>query len=175
MPPFTPIANGPFRPLQLCACLAGLLLTLLSTSGITLAASAKAPPVAHPIVAPHLFTKHLRCPNCGMKLNMWARTRHTFSLSSEEQEVCSLHCVAEMARQSRETPREVMVALYLEPETIIAATQAFYVVGSRAAGTMSAISKIAFAKREAALNFTADYGGQVMSFAEALTEASEEL
>jgi nitrous oxide reductase accessory protein NosL len=151
-----------------------LLLVLLAPSP-TPAGSLKTPKVDHPIVAAHVYTKHLRCDNCGMKLNMWARTRHAFTISAGAHQVCSIHCVAEMARQKRETPQNVKVALYLEPETMVAAEQAAYVVGSTAAGTMTAVSEIAFASKEAAQNFASEYGGTVMSFTEALAKADAEL
>ncbi len=160
---------------QVQALIGGLILLALVAPSPSLAGSAKTPNVAHPIVTAHVYTKHLRCVNCGMKLNMWARTRHEFTLSSGEYQVCSIHCVAEMARQKQETPQNVKVAVYLEPETMIAAEQASYVVGSTALGTMSAVSIIAFASGEAAQSFAAEYGGKIMSFTEALAKASAEL
>lgn len=155
--------------------LAVLLLLSRFTSSPALAGAGKIPNVEHPLLSGQVYTKHLRCDNCGMKLNMWARTRYAFSFASEEHEVCSIHCVAEMARQKKEAPQKVKVALYLEPATMVEASQAVFVVGSRAAGTMSAVSKIAFAAQEAADKFAGEYGGAVMSFAEALAKANEEL
>jgi nitrous oxide reductase accessory protein NosL len=151
-----------------------LILVAIINPGPTPAITGDKPDVAHPIVTAHLYTKHSRCVNCGMKLNMWARTRHSFTLSDGQKHVCSIHCVAEIIRQKKETPQNVEVALYLEPETMIAAEDASYVVGSTAAGTMSDVSKIAFASQEDAYIFIAKYGGMVMTFSETLTKASEE-
>ena len=161
--------------LQIGALIVVLLLLVLGSPCPILAGSGKTPAVDHPIVTGHVYTKHLRCVNCGMKLNMWARTRHSFTLASGEYQVCSLHCVAEMARLKQQTPQHVQVALYLEPEAMIAAEQAAYVVGSTAPGTMTAVSEAAFASKEAAQAFVAEYGGKVMTFAEALAKASKEL
>lgn len=156
-------------------CFAILLLLALVVPCQAPAGSGKTPHLAHPLVTPHSYTKHGRCVNCGMKLNMWARTRHSFTLSGTEYHVCSIHCVAEVTRQTQARPTDVMVAVYLEPETMIAADRAFYLVGSTARGTMSAVAKIAFATAEAARAFGAKYGGTVMNFAQALALAEKEL
>jgi len=160
---------------QIMSGLVGLLMLALIAPIPTPARAGKRPNVDHPMVSAHVYTTHLRCDNCGMKLNMWARTRYAFTLASQEYQVCSIHCVAEMARQKKDTPQNVKVALYLEPETMVSADQAAFVVGSTAPGTMTAVSKIAFAAKEAAQAFAAEYGGTVMSFAEALAKAAAEL
>ncbi|MBU0485419.1 MAG: nitrous oxide reductase accessory protein NosL [Proteobacteria bacterium] len=152
-----------------------LLLSVVWPASVVFSGSGKVPDVAHPIVTPHVYTKHGRCENCGMKLNMWARTRYSFDLLSREHHVCSIQCVAVVARQSQEAPQNVKVAVYLEPETMIAADQAFYLVGSTARGTMSAVSKIAFASKEKAENFGAEYGGTVMTFTQVLAKVEAEL
>ncbi|MBU0673078.1 MAG: nitrous oxide reductase accessory protein NosL [Proteobacteria bacterium] len=152
-----------------------LFLLVLLAPCSTPAGTAKVPQVDHPIVKPHVYSKHGRCVNCGMKLNMWARTRHSFTLTDGEYHVCSIHCVADLTLQKQQPPKDVQVALYLEPETMIKADQAWYLVNSSATGTMSAVSKIAFASEEAARAFAANYGGTIMSFTEALNKANEEL
>lgn len=176
MPVFSLLPGLPAWRGRLAVRLLGLaLLLLVAPPAPTPAASGKIPELDHPIVTPHLYTKHKRCLNCGMKLNMWARTRHSFTLTTGEYQVCSIHCVAEISLQNKEVPKNVMVALYLEPETMLPAEEASYVVGSTARGTMTAVSKIAFASPQAAQSFAAEYGGAVMSFAEALAKARAEL
>jgi nitrous oxide reductase accessory protein NosL len=135
----------------------------------------KAPPVEHPMLKPAHYTDKMKCPNCGMMLNMWARTRHQFHLHGQEEESCSIHCVAERAIREGVEPTEVKVALYLEPEKMIAAGQAFYVIGSSAPGTMTTASKLAFADRAAAEKFVAEYGGEVSDYGKAYRQAVAEL
>ncbi len=126
--------------------------------------------VVHPLSPPqgHYIG---RCPNCGMQRAMWARTWVTFENSSGPQAVCSLHCLADLAVKSGEDPRQVKVALYLEPQKMVSAEEAVFVIGSRAKGTMTANSKLAFASAAAAQSFAASCGGQPVDFAGALAAA----
>lgn len=116
-----------------------------------------------------------RCPNCGMVRAMWARTWHTYTDSRGPQQACSMHCLADRVAKSGEHAQDVRVACYLAPETMIPVAEAYYVVGSSAAGTMSAQSKPAFADRAGAERFAAACGGRVMRFAEALAVATAAL
>jgi nitrous oxide reductase accessory protein NosL len=138
-------------------------------------AEAKAPPVEHPMMKPAHYTDKGKCPNCGMMLNMWARTRHHFLLNGKELETCSIHCLAERAEREGAEPADVKVALYLEPEKMIAADQAVYVVGSTAPGTMTMVSKLAFADRAAAEKFAGEYGGVVTGYSLAFKQAVAQL
>lgn len=138
-------------------------------------AEAKAPPVEHPMMKPGMYTDKGACPNCGMMLNMWGRTRHQFHQGSQVLETCSIHCLAERAVREGAEPSDVKVALYLEPEKMVPAVQAFYVVGSSAPGTMTAESKLAFADRAAAEKFAGEYGGEVTDYAVAYQKAEAQL
>lgn len=84
-----------------------------------------------------------------------------------------MHCLADIALKSGEEPQDVQVALYLEPTKMVPANQAFFVVGSKAKGTMTMTSKLAFQSKEDAENFAKSCGGKVMSFAEAFALAKE--
>lgn len=116
-----------------------------------------------------------RCPNCGMLKSMWARTWKTFESSEGKFEVCSLHCLADIAVKSGEEPKNVMVALYLEPEKMIPQDNAIFVVGSKAKGTMTMTSKAAFASKDEALKFVEACGGKLMTFSEAFVLAKQDL
>ena len=74
--------------------------------------------VKHPIMPPK---KDLpgQCTNCGMVRPMWARTWMTFENSVGKFQVCSFHCLAEMALKSGEDPRNVKIALYIDPYTCL--------------------------------------------------------
>ena len=118
--------------------------------------------IEHPFRNPPRFTDHVRCDNCGMDRNKWGRTRHEFSASKSKYHTCSIACVAVMGMKLNEQPSGVMVAEYLKPERMLPADKAFYVVGSSAPGTMTAVSKIAFAAKSEASSFAGRYGGKVV-------------
>jgi nitrous oxide reductase accessory protein NosL len=104
---------------------------------------------------------------------MWARTWVVFENAEGKSEACSLHCLADVALKSSQTPRHVQVAIYDRPEAMHPAEAAFFVVGSNARGTMTPQSKIAFGHQEAARRFSRLCGGQVASFKEALALAQK--
>lgn len=131
--------------------------------------------IMHPIKNPPKYTDKGLCPNCGMMLNMWARTRHSFANSEGKHETCSIRCIADMAMRTGEAPKDVQVAVYMNPEKMVSSDDATYVVGSSAKGTMTMKSKIAFASKEDAQKFAAENGGKVMNFAETFAIASKEL
>lgn len=130
--------------------------------------------IMHPMQNPAMYTKG-NCPNCGMMLNMWARTRHVFKLSDGQHETCSIRCLADMATKAGEEPKNVQVALYLQPEKLVDATKASYVVGSNAKGTMTMVSKLACDSKASAQQFAAAHGGQVTDFSQTLAKATAEL
>jgi copper chaperone NosL len=153
----------------------GALLTVSSSFPPFLMAQPQTTGIEHPLKNPKKYTEKGRCPNCGMMLNMWARTRHEFSNSDGTHATCSLRCLADMSNNSGEKPGSVQVALYLHPEKMVAADKAFYVIGSSAKGTMTMKSKIAFLTDKEAANFVAEYGGKVVDFSTALAAATKEL
>jgi nitrous oxide reductase accessory protein NosL len=131
--------------------------------------------VEHPFKKPPKLTTHLRCPNCGMNRNMWARTRHVFKNSEGEHYTCSIHCLADMSVRTGEAPGAVRAAVYLHPKKMISGDQAWYVVGSKAPGTMTMVSKPAFAGKAEAEAFAAQCGGKVVRFPQALAAAKKPL
>jgi nitrous oxide reductase accessory protein NosL len=122
--------------------------------------------VQHPFMPPNIKFKG-ECHNCGMKRPMWARTWHTYTSNGRSLEVCSMHCLAEASLNSGTTPKNVQVALYMEPEKTSPAENVFYVIGSQARGTMTMKSKLAFATKKEADTFAAGCGGSVGSFNDA--------
>lgn len=126
--------------------------------------------VEHPLMPPNTKFKGM-CHNCGMMRPMWARTWHSYELSGQQLEVCSLHCLAESSINSGTTPQNLQVALYLEPEKSLPVERVFYVVGSKAPGTMTMQSKLAFVSKEKAEAFAKECGGKVVPFNEAYQAA----
>ncbi|MHB1349106.1 MAG: nitrous oxide reductase accessory protein NosL [Desulfobulbaceae bacterium] len=172
-----------FLTCLLTAGLAALPLAAEEMKASTMAEAQKHPgmmaamnmPVEHPMMKPAHYTDKGKCPNCGMMLNMWARTRHQYHLDGAEEETCSIHCLAERAARQGKDAADVKVALYLAPEKMIPAEQAVYVIGSEAPGTMTNISKLAFADRAAAEKFVADYGGVISDYGRAYQQAVAQL
>jgi len=119
--------------------------------------------VVHPLAPPDPAL-HGRCPNCGMMRSMWARTWKTFHLDRGIGEACSFHCLLDMAVKSGRTFQNVQTALFLQPRGMIAAADAWYVVGSSVKGTMTMLSKAAFPSRSVAADFARTCGGELADF-----------
>ncbi len=115
------------------------------------------------------------CPNCGMMLKKWAHTNHAFTNSEGHFRTCSLHCVADMSKKSGEAPKDVRAALQFQPETMIPVENAVYVIGSKAPGTMTMVSKRVFASQAEAKKFQAEKGGKTGTFDDAFKVATAEL
>ena len=105
-----------------------------------------------------------RCNNCRMAQAMWARTWKAFENSKGRFEVCSFTCLAKFAAKNGEIPVDVKVALYHDPNTMVAAENAFFAVGSKSKGTMTKTSKLAFASQKEAGEFVSICGGEAMGF-----------
>ena len=135
----------------------------------------KVPDIEHPIKNPKMYSETMICPNCGMMINMWARTRHSFHHPEGDFTTCSIRCLADKTVSSGADADDVRVALYIDPDRMIPAAEASYVVGSTAPGTMTMRSKIAFADSASAEEFASNYGAQVGDFQGALAAAEMEL
>ena len=137
--------------------------------------SGKKPAVEHPMKTPKMFSKVKHCSNCDMMINMWARTRHSCKHAEGDFTSCSIRCVADKEKNSGKPATDVQVALYMNPDKMIPADKAAYVIGSSAKGTMTMRSKIAFESKEKAEQFAAAHGGAVTDYAGALKAAAVEL
>ncbi len=135
----------------------------------------KKPAVEHPMMKPKMYSEVKRCPNCGMMINMWARTRHSFSHPEGDFTTCSIRCLADKVENSGDMVTDTQVAIYLTPEITFPAEKAVYVVGSSAKGTMTMNSKIAFTDAQEAEKFVAEYGGHITDFDGAFKAAGMEL
>ncbi|MDW7771628.1 MAG: nitrous oxide reductase accessory protein NosL [Desulfobulbaceae bacterium] len=133
------------------------------------------PDVEHPMKNPKEYSTAKICPNCGMAINMWARTRHSFHHPEGDFVTCSIRCMADKAVSSGDEPSNASVGLYLDPDKMVPVEEAAYVIGSTAPGTMTMKSKIAFADRTAAEQFASRHGGEVVDFNAAYAAAKAEL
>lgn len=148
-----------------CFVVAGMIALLVHVGGY---AGAQAPQKAG-------ASNTTACPNCGMVLKEWAHTNHEFTNPEGSFRTCSIHCVADMSQKSGTQPKDIRVALHLQPEKMISAETAAYVIGSKDPGTMTQVSKLAFESKEAAEKFVAEKGGKAGSFGDALAMATQEL
>lgn len=131
--------------------------------------------IEHPFHKGLLGVPALHCPNCGMMVNKFARTRHSFSLEGKKHITCSIHCLADMIKKSGRKATNTSTALYLEPLKMIPADQALYIIGSNAKGTMTTRSKLGFADQKQADGFVKKHGGMITDFPDALRVATAEL
>lgn len=130
--------------------------------------------IQHPLQPPDSrFTEE--CHNCGMYRSMWARTWYTYSTESTDKHVCSLHCLVEALKNSGEKGKEITTALYLSPTTMVPVKNAYYVVGSKARGTMSMKSKLAFSSLNEADKFIKNCGGELADFDTAYKVAAQQI
>jgi nitrous oxide reductase accessory protein NosL len=112
------------------------------------------------------------CPNCGMTLAMFYKTNHAATVDGKVKQYCSLHCLAQDIMQGKEL-QDIKV-VDVTTLKFIPVEKATYIVGSNKKGTMSPISKYAFAIQNDAGEFMVQYGGEMMGFTEALTRAKED-
>ena len=161
------------------------LILLFTTSTVTVFAMEKSQPamttakqtpdIEHPIKKPKMYSKTKRCPNCGMMINMWARTRHSFHHAEGDLTTCSIRCLADKTVNSGTGATNTQVAMYIDPDKMMPVENAAYVIGSTAPGTMTMKSKIAFEDKASAEKFVSSYGGQVVDFQGAFAAAKMEL
>ncbi len=161
------------------------LILLFTTNTVTVFAMEKsqpamttakqAPDIEHPIKKPKMYSKTKRCPNCGMMINMWARTRHSFQHAEGDLTTCSIRCLADKTVNSGTGATNTQVAMYIDPDKMMPVENATYVIGSTAPGTMTMKSKIAFEDKASAEKFVSSYGGQVVDFQGAFAAAKMEL
>lgn len=112
------------------------------------------------------------CPICGMTLPSFFKTNHAATHDGHTKQYCSVHCMVEDKEiNGKKTSNEKVV----DNSTLkfIDVKSAYYIVGSNKAGTMSAISKYAFSKKEDALAFQKENGGELKSYDEVYAMVSK--
>ena len=104
----------------------------------------------------------LYCTKCGMTLPMFYKTNHASKVAGLAKQYCSIHCLADaLNHDSNVTDIKVVDNTTLK---FIDANSAWYVIGSSKAGTMSKISKYAFALKSDAQTFSKEFGGEIKDF-----------
>ncbi len=113
------------------------------------------------------------CPVCGMTLPMFYKTNHSAIHEEELKQYCSIHCVVEDKEINKSDLKNIQV-VDVTSLNFIPANTATYVVGSKKKGTMSMVSKYAFAKKADAEKFAKENGGTIMDFEGAYAEAKKD-
>ena len=110
------------------------------------------------------------CPECGMTLSMFFKTNHSGKIEGKAEQFCSIHCLVKALKQGKKI--EDIQVVDTTSLAFIDAKKAYYVVGSHKRGTMTRVSKYAFAKKADAQAFMAKNGGDLTNFEGALKEAT---
>ncbi len=113
------------------------------------------------------------CPICGMTLPMFYKTNHSATHNEEAKQYCSIHCVVEDREINKSDLKDIKV-VDVTSLKFISADKATYVVGSKKKGTMSMVSKYAFANKADADKFAKEFGGKTMNYSEAYAEAKKD-
>ncbi|MCH9814624.1 MAG: nitrous oxide reductase accessory protein NosL [Epsilonproteobacteria bacterium] len=113
------------------------------------------------------------CPTCGMTLPMFYRTNHAATVDGKAKQYCSIHCAVEEKDLKSMDLKEIK-AVDAKSLKFIDAVTAHYVIGSGKKGTMSMVSKYAFADKIDAKAFAKENGGTVAGFKEAWAAAKKD-
>lgn len=99
------------------------------------------------------------CSVCGMKLTMFYKTNHAVKLDDgSTKQYCSIRCmIADEPNYKNHVKQRLVVDS--KSEKFIDVKDAYYVIGSKAPGTMTKVSKIAFSSKTDAKSFNKKFGG----------------
>lgn len=115
------------------------------------------------------------CPVCGMSLKGFYKTSHAAQTKDGEWvQYCSIRCLVKDHIQ-RGTDISHAKVVDITSEKLIPVKDAFYVVGSKVPGTMSKVSKLAFASKNDAEDFIKKMGGEIKKFDEVYKMAEKSL
>jgi len=116
------------------------------------------------------------CHVCGMNLKMFYKTSHALKLDDGTvTQYCSIRCLCADKPNHKDHIVEVLVA-DAKSEKLINVEDAFYVVGSKAPGTMTKTSKIAFSSRGDAETFSKKFDGKkILDFESTAKLAKEQM
>jgi len=113
------------------------------------------------------------CPACGMTLPMFYKTNHAGTIDGHTKQYCSIHC-AVMVKDLKNMDLKDIKVVDTKSLKFIDAKTAHYVIGSNKKGTMSMVSKYAFANKADAEAFAKENGGTVGTFEDAWAAAKKD-
>ncbi len=113
------------------------------------------------------FEKYPRCPYCGMMRKMWSHTRHLIVYDDDTVDgTCSIHCAAISLSLNMDRGPKVIYAgdagAEGEVKPLADTAEMTYVINSKKMGTMTKVSKWAFADAAKAEAAAAEAEGTAM-------------
>lgn len=129
-----------------------------------------------PALAQSDIDAHRDCVYCEMDRKAYGYSRMLVQYEDgTEAGVCSLHCA--LIELDANQGRKVKALLVADRETriLVEVEKATWVLGGKKSGVMSKRAKWAFQSKEGAERFIAAYGGNIVSWDEALAAAREDL
>ena len=134
--------------------------------------------VTHKVAAESQFAdvkKHQSCPHCGMDREKFIYSRMLITYADGSTAgTCSIHCAATAQKTYKDKPvKSVEVADY-NTKKLVNAEKAFWVIGGRKRGVMTAHGKWAFEKKEDAVAFINKNHGKLITYKEAFDSAEKE-
>jgi len=127
-----------------------------------------------PILVQDGKSKHW-CPVCGMSIKKFYKTSHTSTLENgKKRQYCSIRCVA-VDKQEYKIDKSTIKVIDAKTENLIDSVTAYYVIGSKAKGTMTKVSKFAFANKVDAQAFIKKFGGKLSTFDDTMNLAEKSL
>lgn len=120
--------------------------------------------------------KYPRCPYCGMSRKKWHHSRHLVQYDDGLADgTCSIHCLAiSLSLNLDRGPKAIYAADFGSDEAIkplVNVDMATYLIGAKLKGTMSSVSKMAFASATQAQAAQGAKGGELAKFDQALEQA----
>ena len=111
------------------------------------------------------------CPLCSMNLKMFWKTTHWLTFSDGKRVgYCSIHCASKIY-QERPTEIDQWEVADYDTKTLINAHKAYFLMGSDLPGTMTPVSKLAFASQDVAKRYQREHGGTLGTLDDALERA----
>ena len=113
------------------------------------------------------------CPLCSMNLEMFWKTSHWLTFSDGTRTgYCSIHCASIVYEERAADIDHWEVADYAT-QKLIDARKAHFLIGSDLPGTMTPVSKLAFASKDMAERYQKEHGGTIGTLDDALKQALE--
>ncbi|MFH1629820.1 MAG: nitrous oxide reductase accessory protein NosL [Pseudomonadota bacterium] len=113
------------------------------------------------------------CPLCSMNLKMFWKTTQWLTFSDGKRTgYCSIHC-ASIVYQKRPTEIDRWEVVDYDTKKLIDGRKAHFLIGSDLPGTMTPVSKLAFASLDVAKRYQKEHGGSIGTLDDALKRAIE--
>ncbi|MBW2048416.1 MAG: nitrous oxide reductase accessory protein NosL [Deltaproteobacteria bacterium] len=113
------------------------------------------------------------CPLCSMNLKMFWKTTQWLTFSDGKRTgYCSIHC-ASIVYQKRPTEIDLWEVADYDTKKLIDGRKAHFLIGSDLPGTMTPVSKLAFASLDVAKRYQKEHGGSIGTLDDALKRAIE--